>query len=56
MSSGIPKPNATVSDAVGYVQSDPSVLFRIYSGIKELVTVVLLIFKPGIKSPTPYGK
>ena len=56
MSSGVPKPNATISDGVQYIQKNPSALFTIYAGIKELITVIFLIFKPGIKSPTPYGK
>lgn len=51
-----PRPNATISDGVQYIQKNPSALFTIYAGIKELITVIFLIFKPGIKSPTPYGK
>lgn len=46
---GEQKPNATISDAVNYVSQDPSVLGRIYSGIKEIITVIALIFKPSPK-------
>jgi hypothetical protein len=51
MSSNIPKPNATITDGIEYVKRNPSSLVTIFAGLKELVTVLLLIFKPAIKSP-----
>jgi len=51
MSSNVPKPSATVADGIEYVKKNPSSLATILAGLKELVTVLILIFKPGIKSP-----
>lgn len=51
MSSGIPKPNATVTDGITYVKNNPGALATILAGLRELVTVLILVFKPGIKSP-----
>jgi hypothetical protein len=51
---GTPKPsdpNASIGDAINYVGSNPGVVGTIIAGVKEIVTIIMLIFKPGIKSP-----
>lgn len=51
MSSNVPKPNATVVDGIEYVKSNPGVLATIFAGLKELFTLVVIIFKPSPKLP-----
>lgn len=45
-----PTPNATISDAINYVGQNPAgVIGAIVGGVKEIIKIIALIFKPGIK-------
>lgn len=53
MSTDPNKPNASIKDAIDYVGSNPGAVATIVAGIKELVTVIMLIFKPSPKIKLP---
>lgn len=50
-SQGGQQPNATISDAVEYVSSNPSGVSYVVNAVKWLVGLVGAFLKPGIKKP-----
>ena len=43
----------TIGDAVNYVAQNPGVLGTIYAGVREIMSIIALIFKPSAKIGGP---